>query len=243
MEFERIKNIDPTKSSPLPQSVSLEKTDSKVEDKETGDEYFEKGNDMQLEHFVVLLSKGILRVSDLIEKDGKYYSRKMPLENMPLAREQEMEAEFFILKYLFGDPDHYVSGTHLNHLKNESNQFAHYDYDRAFSNVVPNKNILLRKLGNFFLKKEVEAVFKNKMKQLKDQPSQQNFSSILKEKLSLFKDTLQDASFFNAVLNKSGLSLTGRFSFLKGNSETERANELRKYLLDRVFLLEKISNP
>ena len=92
------KEPDPNTFSPVPSSVELnrdgEKRGDSVTDKNTATEYFlmsgPRGKDrrereirgIEVELFVSLLSKGILHVSDVIEKDGNFYSKKMPLENM-----------------------------------------------------------------------------------------------------------------------------------------------------------------
>jgi|GEM_PF-5576824 len=229
---------DPPAIYPLSHAVSLEKAGDRIVDTKTGDEYFEKTSDAQTEYFVMLLSKGILHVSDLIEKDGKYYSRKMPLEQLAPAEAEEKDVELFLLKYLFGDHDHREGA---NYRSNDSGQFAHYDYGEAFSTVVPDRNRLLKAVGNFYLKRGAIRAMKDRAKGTTESSTKENFARILKEKLDLFRQALNNDSFFRAVLEKSGLSLNGKLSFLKGDSEEDRAVRLREYLLDRISLLEKIT--
>ena len=170
-----MENFDPTKSSPVPQSLELapkevqkesvlkgegnkqrnvERSINVYSDAHSGEEYINKGNFREVEHFVSLLSKGILNVSDVVEKEGEYFSRKMPLENVEAGTEADFEAEMFLLNFLFADWDHqYANDEGMNMLakqraaksghgdnvlhyqnviKNDEGQFVHYDYGKAF---------------------------------------------------------------------------------------------------------------
>lgn len=155
---------DPNTFSPLSSSMELEgKTEKRgdsVIDKNTGAEYFSinnarhEGNQreikgIEVELFVSLLSKGILHVSDVVEKDGNFYSKKMPLENIKPGEKMELEAENFLLHYIFSDWDHKtMTGIHPesslkdenglryhhNLIEDERGAFAHFDYDVALGN-------------------------------------------------------------------------------------------------------------
>ena len=231
-----MENMDPTKVAPVAQTITLEKRDGKVVDSKTGNEYFEKGEDAELEYFVTLLSKGILNVSDIIKKDTTYYSKKMSLEDINFQQKEEKDVDFFVLKYLLGDDDHRVDA---NYAQNEKGQFSHYDYGRAFSTVVPTKNRLVKSLGNFFFKMEAEHALKKTSNTLNDR---MGFAQLLGSKISQFGARLENESFFREVLVKSELRLmTGKFSFLRGDSEKERQEELRKYLQERVSMLLKLT--
>lgn len=162
-------NLDPTTFSPLSSQIKLNeenkiKRGESVIDENTGTEYFlisGKQDDRpeyysvnpSLEQFVTLLSKGILRVSDIVEKDDKYYSKKMPLEDMESGKKMELEAENFLLRYLFSDYDHVkvpdtqlkenneknksIGNTdyHQNFIKDKKGRFTHYDYEGALGNL------------------------------------------------------------------------------------------------------------
>ncbi len=154
--------LDPNTFSPLPSSIEFNKAGGKrgdlVIDKNTGTEYFlisgkreheREIKNVEAELFVSLLSKGIFHVSDVIEKDGEFYSKKMPLENMKPGEKMELEAENFLLYYIYSDWDHkfvtedqlaklnkekdYVSDHH-NLIEDKRGAFAHFDYDVALGN-------------------------------------------------------------------------------------------------------------
>lgn len=238
MKFEQEKKFNPSKSSPLSGSIEFEKSDTEKKiDKITGEQYFKK-EDMQMEYFISLLSKGILHVSDVIKKDGQYFSRQMPLENITPVEDYKIEAELFLLKYLFGDDDHNISSDR-NIVKNNVGQFSHYDYDRAFSSSTINNHILTKKPGEFLLKRDMKNDIKKIKSEIDDAVNMEEFYCTLKDKLNLFQSALENNDFFGAILKKSELQVTGlKFTFLKNKSEEDRKIELRKYLLDRVLFIK-----
>ncbi|MEI8174542.1 MAG: hypothetical protein WCG28_01170 [bacterium] len=104
--FLQHKKSDPMKTSPVPERLDLVKTDKKLkyrymdvasgareevdwnifQEKLSGDRYLEKEvtfkpnqQNPQVEYFISLLSKGIFHSSDFFKKDGKYFSKGMPL--------------------------------------------------------------------------------------------------------------------------------------------------------------------
>jgi hypothetical protein len=275
---EESKKTDPTKSSPIPEKLDLEYiNDDKginyrsLKDIETGEIYIEKQDyEMELEHFVALISKGILHVSDVVEKDGEYYSRKMSIENIESSSKEELEAELFMLLYLFGDWDHeeenleqarntakeegYIEGVfrHKNLVKNENNQFVHFDYGIAlkdtslagsFNSKVTN-NLFFRLQAKKFLHDKFGKEFnfrKFKFESKNKEIDSKRFNFELKKKTSQFQEALNDKTFFKAVLNKSKINLLStRFSYLKGNSLPEQEELFRKYLLNRISILKDI---
>lgn len=285
--IEEVQKSDPTKSSPIPSKLNLEyinndikKNFRNLKDIETGEVYIEKkGVDLEeskVEHFVSLLSKGILNISDFIEKDGKHYSHKMPIENIESSSNEALQAELFMLLYLFGDWDHkeisaegaikdaekngYISGisSHQNYIKNESNQFVHYDYGRALQDAswisdLPfnpgDKNNLSFKFKTIkFLRDKFNQGFN--FKKFKFEPKNpenletdtKKFNSELSKRTTQFYDALNDKKFFKAVLDKSKIDLSSdRFFYIKGNNQEEKSEEFRKYLLGRISILKSSS--
>ena len=97
-------------------------------------------HDVHIEHFVTLLSKGILQSSDLLHVPyGKgndevaYFSHVQKLENTKETSQEALHAEQFLLNYVFNDWDKSSADGHRNNMVvDEQNRFAHYDYGRAF---------------------------------------------------------------------------------------------------------------
>lgn len=228
-------------------------------DRATKDEYISKaGGPMlgehypQMEHFVALLTKGNLRSSDVIKKNNSYYSRVMPIENMEPGKPQEVEAEIFLLRFLFADGDRYKLHSpkvvdedqqifeHQNYIMKDTGQFAHFDYGRVGY-----------KAGHFAFREDDSSLVETtkryfeyyEQQQEQWSPEQiQEFHNRLREKLPGLKDTLDDDVFFNAVVKKSELDLTDfeRLDFLKGDTNEERISNFRKLLQNRIAILEEV---
>ena len=166
--------IDVMKSSPLENAIELVANDLYFSDKDTRHSYTEKDlesresyrQNIAVERFVSLLSKGILHVSDIIEKEGKYYSRHnySLQENSKPAKEGEIEAEMFLLRYLFGDWDKGVTDTMMqDNIYTKDDKFAHFDYSEAFRNSTrPNSFV--------FKANEDPEIFKDKINNLLNNP-------------------------------------------------------------------------
>ncbi len=97
-------------------------------------------HDIHIEHFVTLLSKGILQSSDLLHvvygkgnDEVAYFSHIQKLENTKETSPEALHAEQFLLNYVFNDWDKSSAEGHLNNMVVDTqNRFAHYDYGRAF---------------------------------------------------------------------------------------------------------------
>lgn len=272
------KPIDVLKTSPLQEKVEFKKNDESMfkEDKNSGHLYSEKdlitNKDRQnigVERFVSLLSKGILHTSDIIEKDEKYYSRLnySHSENSEPAKEGEIESEIFILKYLFGDWDHTIGGWDHDDLDIQDNvytkngRFAHFDYGEAFKNT---KSMDPKTFPFPFTKNENPEKFVEQIIFILDHPGfidpsrkpitqedQYKFNhdrSVNKDleneiliKATEQEEALKDKDFFNAVIDRAKLDLSNeRFSFLSTNSKKERSEELQSILIRRLEVLKSI---
>ncbi|MEI8130472.1 MAG: hypothetical protein WCG55_03125 [bacterium] len=175
--------IDVMKSSPVEANIKLNPTNELgIFQDEDGHTYYEKEirpeskrrQNIEVERFVSMIVKGNLHSSDIIEKDGKYYSRDNFKGNSEKSKEREAEAEIFILKYLFGDWDHTLDGWDIdsspkqNNISADKDTFAHFDYGEAFRNF---KKDGLEKYTNFtFSKRERTNKFKDKIIFLLDHP-------------------------------------------------------------------------
>ncbi len=272
---------DPTKSSLLSENLNLEKVSSfsksyptpttinVLKDKESGETFYgkESGETKEgvrgwdYEYFVAMLSKGILHTSDVVEKDGKFYSREINLKNIEdLSSKEEIASEIFLLDYLFGDTDHSV-GTKRTNMRIEDGKFVHFDYGLAFQNYkkgtlerepygqIPEGLSIKSKIGaiasgNFAIE------IKNKFADYFDpsSPSANYYKFLDKEKLhseilsksESFLSNLNSEGFFDSVIKRSGVDLFGvTFSFLKGVSVEERKEELLTIFKERLLALQQ----
>ncbi len=238
---------------------------SKFEDVDSGDEYIEKRIDIAphrqnpaVEHFVSLLTKGILHSSDIIEKDGTYYSRKMNLENTDPARRGELEAEIFLLEYVFSDWDKLFLGDNVT--KTEENKFAHYDYGEAFhgswadatySPDYPKDKLIkdikwrLAVLPSYGEKESLKRSVINLLTALgfPVQPKMPEAKDELQKKSEALKEGLEDTAFWSAIIKKSKLNImSDDFNFLKEKDPTERTEELRRFMIFRLDVLTDVLN-
>ncbi len=272
-------NFNPFNSSPLPDKLKLVKKETtetfdswtgsgkkikvplrKFEDSNSGDEYLEKILDIAphrqnptVEHFVSLLTKGVLHSSDFIEKDGTYYSRKMNLENADPVRKGELEAELFLLRYAFCDWDKLSLGTNV--AKNNDSKFAHYDYAEAFGNFWRDQ-AYSPEYSDKKLTKEIKSELrflpsygeKGGLKRsvidfltnfgFPAQPKLPEAENELQKKSEIISEQIKDDGFWNAIIDKSGLDIMGdNFKFLKEKGEDERLKELRNFMILRLDLL------
>ena len=270
--------IDVMKSSPLQEKVQFEEVDEKdkyKKDKISGFLYSEKDLDskenyrqnIEIERFISMLSKGILHTSDIIEKDGKYYSRLnyFYLENSDQAKEGEIEAEMFILAYLFSDWDKSAFDKDIqDNIYTKDGNFAHFDYSEAFRenlnhnqfifkkdenpnnfkdkiNLLLDDPILIDRADDFFKRKIESGIKYDSYREIADKKL---IEKELFEKITVLENTITNGreDFFSAVINKAKLDLTKneRFDFLSSKTQKDRIEELRNILLGRLEVLKLI---
>ena len=118
--------IDPSKSSFFENNLFLEKS-SIVEnpsifngafserevyiDKMTGEEFFSINDNKrpEFQRFVSYILKGVVNTADIIKYNGHYFSHRQKLKNVENKGDfflEEIKADIFILKNIFGDYDH-----------------------------------------------------------------------------------------------------------------------------------------
>lgn len=278
--FDASVESDPTKSSLLSENLNLEKVSSfsksyptpttinVLKDKESGETFYGKEDaetkedvrGWDYEYFVAMLSKGILHTSDVVEKDGKFYSREINLKNIEdKSSKEEIASEIFLLDYLFGDTDHSV-GTKTTNMRIEDDKFVHFDYGLAFHNYSPNGQ--RERYGHlpegFDVKNKIDGIasgnfatdLKNKFADYFDpsSPSANYYKFLDKEKLGSeilsksesFLSNLNSEGFFDSVIKRSGVDLFGpTFKFLKGSSFEERKEELLAIFKERLIALQQ----
>lgn len=259
------KNLpDPTTSSPVAENLNLIKTDDlnvdtgseikKFEvyrEPESGEKFFTRKEHSSYEYFITLFSKGILNISDIIEKDGKLYSREMPVSNIEnKSSKEDIKSEIFLLSFLFNDKDHVPE---LNHnFREEGGKFVHFDYDGAFSwkqdgkpiysKNIPTTETTKRELRQFFNKEWYPMHLRNKKEVIENEKNldEKEFKIILLQKTDQFIDRLNDVKFFDAIIEKSGIDFSDeKFSFLRGNSDNEKALELKTLMIQRLVNLRE----
>ncbi len=265
--LEESRKTDPTKSSLVSSNIKLGeremfltndllKTVYKYKDKETGEKFYSKEHsDPRYDYFVALLAKGILNVSDVIEHNGKILSREINLNKIKKdSSKEEIEAEFFILHYLFGDRDHNRKPKWNFRVKEK--KFTHFDYGTAFTNssryqnelnvigydknVIPKKELIDYQIRKYFNENLLNTF--EKAVGLSRKKENIFLKSIL-EKTELFIKQLENYDFFNNVIEKSKIELSDhRFSFLSGNDNETRKKELYQIMKERLFLLKELLN-
>lgn len=116
--------INPARSSFLEEHLELEeqgevdapsiyngadRTRSVFREKNTGEEFFMIHKHPELQRLVSYVVKGTINTSDVVKQGENYFSHKQKLENVPSGEDsylEEIKADTFILKYIFGDYDH-----------------------------------------------------------------------------------------------------------------------------------------
>lgn len=262
-------SLNPLRNSTFSEAVNLGQKNldhdvAYLEDKNTKARFFEIKENPEVQAFVALLSKGILHTSDIIEKDGRFYSKEMQLKDFDSSKISELEAELFLLHYLFADYDRWKfedskaksaalgeqdpdKEHHKNYISSKD-KFVHYDYGQAmgnkdwvispfhFKNETPEE--LEYNTRAFF---EEDNSGMNLLKQVSDK---KEFFLRINEKLNEFEKNLKDQQFLDAIAKKSKINLGAEnFDFLSGNTEEEKLSSLQDYLLTRVKVLQKISDP
>lgn len=113
-----------------------------------GEQYvkLERGEGDAAQFFVSKLLKGIVNVSDVVrDEQGVFYSKVMPLDKIQeSAKENEVEADAFVMKSLTGDGEHYFTpeSTYLaeyqKNLAHRDGKVAYFDFESRYMN--PNEN-------------------------------------------------------------------------------------------------------
>lgn len=275
--------------SPVPEKVGLENTDTTItfkhgkringkityehttvsvfKDKNTGELYVEKhpekGADdqsLETEYFISLLTKNIFHSSDMIKVDGKYFSRIIDLKRTKTPEKGELEAELFLLAYIFSDNDKNVPERNL--VIDKDGRFAHYDYGRSFIeskeslfssifySLSPLPDRIQRELFSVEqhgeplnitrrVKTKIEGATGIQLR--KKNPKIQEYILAKTQKIL---NTLEDANFFEAVVEKSKFNTRDkRFNYLQQTNEKLKIEELKNILKSKceklIEILEK----
>lgn len=78
-------------------------------DRNSGEKFHKIDKEPQLQKLISLLSKGIINTSDIVEYEGKFFSHEQNADQIKDKSEkllEEVTADLFILKHVFGDSDH-----------------------------------------------------------------------------------------------------------------------------------------
>jgi uncharacterized membrane protein YheB (UPF0754 family) len=197
------------------------------------------------ERFIALITKGILHTSDLLEKDGKLFSKVIDLNKIESTSKEEFLADLFILRNIFSDYVHtfldknkaiqsakkagiYAEGTELHHnIARHGDKFIHFDYGES----------LLKKLNS----NEIEE-FKNKiLNELQRQTTKER--EVSKNKIELIREELTNKKFFDAVVLESKIYQPNKSSNWMFKNRYESPEEMRFDLLNRVdIILRSIEN-
>ncbi len=272
------KKHNPLEVYSLAQGLDLEPVDGKGDypftDKSTQENFYKKLFNPEVEHFMTLLGKGVFHMSDVIKQpvmplaekpeDQKYeyFSKEVFLEDVPSAKPQEMEAEMFLLHYIFSDWDHKkkpnvgaeVQGNiivkqHHNLVESYNDKFIHYDYNMAFTCKTGSEPFRFQDISQDqtirYVEKEIEegiqALDIRNRKLETQRVFKQEFLERINEKLGPLENYLSDEVFFNAIIKKSGLKFDDdRFKYLSGSNNYEKAEHLRMFLMQRIATLREV---
>lgn len=243
-ELKKIKkaqeDADPTTYSHLEEAVDFGGYDhvyrrgKKIADLNSNEFFFKILKNPELQRFISLLSKGILHVSDVIKVGDHYFSKNMSLEKIQSSQKMELKAEIFILNRLFYDWDKYTGNYYKGDLGNVNQdpkgRFAHFDYNVATLSAPNPSPLSLR----FITKIHGHSV--------EDEKTLAETKRIIKEKIDMFRQRIDDEIFFGSVIKKTGIglqeSVPGKL-FFEELSFSEMAKFLKQILLIRIAFIEK----
>ena len=216
-------DADPTKYSPInpkinPENFFLEENPRRRDnlvypDTDSGELYYKISKNPRIQHFVALLSKGILNVSDVVRVDSCTYSRKMDLDKVQPAQNLQIDihVEIYVLRLIFNDLDHIA-----NNMKDNNSSFVSFDYHKAFDTDYENLDF-------------------PRSRYLKNTEDREYFARTFLIKIKMFKEALEDKKYFEAVCEKSNF-IYNNFVFY---NQFKNENSFRLYLLNRVKKIEK----
>lgn len=263
------KSMNPHDNSAIPEKLNLDikKKNGIIEeyqDEESGDIYFKKRywagrrEDHQKEHFVSLLTKGVLHSSEMVRIDeNDFFSRKINLENTQKGELFEKEAEFFLLKTILGDIDrggfeseNLVGNHNVDH--DENGRFSFYDFTMCFESyefIEIHKN-----------PKNAYKIFHKFCEDNKFSSNDiHNFSLEVSEKLNSLEQAVSDQNFISAILEKTGfepstervdadkakgvVSEIKKYFYSKGIKEEVqdvKIEKIRNLLLEPITAMKKV---
>jgi len=264
-------DADPHTFSPYSKNLKLKNTGDKAPhtltqgypihiDPETGDKYVEKMEKYfpphseeynRNERFISLFVKGILKSSDFIEKDGRFFSKVIDLDKTSKVKKGELMADLLILKNLFDDTDHLIEddkqmsltearmsnlhseGVEQHHnLIMKNDKFVHFDYGAA-------------DFTNFFLNTtEKEDDFRESVRDRisvelidftlgKDIEDKKEILNQCEEKIQKLKDRLSDKKFFSSVVKESKINL----NIISEKRNEENSENLRTDLIKKTDII------
>ena len=265
---------NPLKYSPLPKTLKLKDTGETVkyiyyERNETGkmlpktgekpifkdqetEEFFIKKDpeegaedqNLQVEAFISLLTKGVLHSSDIIKINGEYFSKKIDLTKTEIPNKGELEAELFLLSYLFSDWDKKVPNTNM--AMEKSGEFAHFDYGKGFTNMnKTSRKDRLQHIGKYREPQGWGRRIKTAVEMLGIPIRGKNSEAKMEllQKTAQILENLKDDNFYRSILKHSELDIFNkRFNFLNEKPQEEREDELRIILEDKCKSLLKLIN-
>jgi hypothetical protein len=267
-------DADPHTFSPYSKNIELKKTGYKAPhssqnypihiDPKTGDKYVEKMEKYYSAHqreinrnerFISIFVKGILKSSDFIEKDGRFFSKVIDLDKTSKVKKGELIAELLILKNLFDDTDHLIEddteesltearmsnlhgeGVEQHHnLVIKGDKFVHFDYGAAdftkfFLNTIEREEDFRESVRDRI---SVELIDFTLGKDVKDRKEILNQCI---EKIQKIRERLLDKKFFSSVVKESKIDLN---IFNSSISEKEKGwglENLRQDLIKKTYII------
>ena len=101
---------DPSRSSLVEENLGIQKVRGReFRDTVTHEDFFVVHKNPEFQRLVSYLAKGTINTSDVVKQGDRYFSHKQQLDTVAPGNayyKEEMRADTFILRYLFGDYDH-----------------------------------------------------------------------------------------------------------------------------------------
>ena len=105
-------------------------------DKNTGEIFYKISKRPEEQRFISMILKGIMNTADIVQYKGEYYSHQQNMDQLTSEEsfsKDEIEADRFILGYIFSDSDHKEKHTTI---PNKPGEWDTYDYE----NIAIDKN-------------------------------------------------------------------------------------------------------
>ena len=119
-------------------------------EKNSGEIFHEITKSPLFQRFISLICKGVINTADVVYSEGKFFSHQQDMKNLVPKETQEsfigeLEAERFIFKSIFGDPDKYgTDNLALEKAKEKDSRkrywFDHEKGDTRFGNGIQSEN-------------------------------------------------------------------------------------------------------
>jgi hypothetical protein len=230
---------------PLSYSGQVKKTEGYI-DQETGEKFYKIDSfNVSAHRLLSLILKGVVNVSDVVKVGDQYSSHEQNFNNLESKEENvvaEAEADIFIIKNIFGDPDHEYYP--VNHFSRQKIQ------ERGVDSKLEHHNLRINetegKLSFFDLRStylvedtsltedflELEEKFQKEITKSKFATEKNAVLDVVKKKVSILVSLFLDNEFtrFETIVKKSEVKLKEDKQRILFNKIKSRLQALNKVL-------------